>query len=463
MARAILISSILLVVAVVAPATARADECIHVVAKGETLGRIAARAGVRVADLRATDPALAKHPDRLRVGQRIDLCKARKHARRSAKASSRTRKRCGRSATWVEHEVRSGQTLSGIAGRYGVSVDTIVRQNPSLRKNPRALRAGTTLGFCAGRARAKNSKMCGYRTPVYHHEVIPGEHLGVIAGRYGVRRRDLLRWNPQLRANPNALRVGQTIRVCPEIAPRTRQRITHTVASGETFGAIARKYDTTTSQLLAWQRGRLSDPSRLRAGQKLTVWVDGSIVPGFADVFDDEGVLEHGIQLPPGKGYTVKWPAGAWGTAETIRAIQQAVARYQRRMPGGPKVHIGDISKKGGGPFPPHVSHQYGRDVDVGYVLEGKRAHETRFYNASAKNLDVARTWALVDAFLSTGKVKYIFMDLKIQKLLYEHARKKGVSEDRLDEIFQYPRRRRHGIIQHWRGHVNHFHVRFER
>ena len=452
----------LLLAAVAAPRSARAgDECVHRVRKGETLGRIAARAGVSVADLVATDPVLRKNPDRLRVGQAIDLCKARRHARKGGRAKGR--KRCGRGRTAVVHEVAPGQTLSGIAGRYGVSVETILKQNPSLRGDPRRLRAGQTLTFCAGRARAKNSKLCGYRTPVYHHEVIPGEHLGLVAGRYGVRRRDLLRWNPSLRKNPDRLRVGQTIRVCPEIAPRRRQKIAHTVQPGETFGAIARRYDTTRRQLLAWQRGRLSDPSRLRAGQKLTVWVDGAIVPGFADVFDDEGVLEHGIQLPPGKGYTVKWPAGAWGTAETIRAIQQAVARYKRKMPGGPKVHIGDISKKGGGPFPPHVSHQYGRDVDVGYVLKGKLANETRFRNANARNLDVARTWALVEAFLATGRVKYIFMDLKIQKLLYEYARKKGVSEMRLDEIFQYPRRRRHGIIQHWRGHVNHFHVRFER
>ncbi len=436
------------------------DDCTYTVRKGDTLGRIAARAGVRVGDLTASDPALRAHPDRLRVGQTIDLCKARKKARAAGRAS---RKRCGRRRTAVVHEVRAGETLSKIAGRYGVSVRTILDQNPSLRGDPKRLRAGATLSFCAGRARAKNAKMCGYRTPVYHHEVIPGEHLGLVAGRYGVRRKDLLRWNPSLRKNPDALRVGQTIRVCPEIAPRTRQKIEHTVQPGETFGAIARRYDTTRRQLLAWQRGRLSDPSRLRAGQKLSVWVEGAVVPGFADVFDDAGVLQHGIQLPPGRGYTVKWPAGAWGTAETIRSIQRAVAAYQRKMPGGPKIHIGDISKKGGGPFPPHVSHQYGRDVDVGYVLRGKFAHDKRFHNANAKNLDVARTWALVDAFLATGRVKYIFMDYKIQKLLYEHARKKGVSERRLDEIFQYPRRRRHGIIQHWRGHVHHFHVRFER
>jgi hypothetical protein len=56
-------------------------------------------------------------------------------------------------------------------------------------------------------------------------------------------------------------------------------------------------------------------------------------------------------------------------------------------------------------------------------------------------------------------------MDYRIQKLLYEYAEKKGVNEDTLDELFQYPRGRgrTHGLIRHWRGHSNHFHVRFRK
>jgi len=126
-------------------------------------------------------------------------------------------------------------------------------------------------------------------------------------------------------------------------------------------------------------------------------------------------------------------------------------------------VHVGDISKRGGGPFSPHISHQHGRDVDMGYVLKGNDAHETKFRGANAKNLDVARTWTLIKAFIDTDEVTYIFMDHRIQKLLYEYAQSRGVDEDTLDELFQYPRGRgrSHGIIRHWKGHSNHFHVRF--
>src|SRR5690606_15902155 len=115
-------------------------------------------------------------------------------------------------------------------------------------------------------------------------------------------------------------------------------------------------------------------------------------VPGFGGIDDDKGVLSGGVQLPKGRHYHVKWEAASWGTATAIRAIQSAVSEYQRRMPGGPKVHIGDISKRAGGKFPPHLSHQHGRDVDIGYVLTGKYRDETRFKSANKDNLDVART-----------------------------------------------------------------------
>src|SRR5690606_7758388 len=167
------------------------------------------------------------------------------------------------------------------------------------------------------------------------------EHLGQIAGRYGVRKGDLLRLNASLRSNPNMLRVGQDIRVCPLISPRERQRIDYTVQSGDTIGSIAKRYELTPNELIRYQQGKLVDPNTLREGQRLKVWVDGSIVRGFADVGDDDtGVLRGGVQRPAGAHYVVKWAAGAWGTAKAVRTIQSAVAMYQRRKPGGPKIHV---------------------------------------------------------------------------------------------------------------------------
>ena len=431
----------------------------HEVQSGQTLSGIAAKHGVSQRSIERANPGL--NPNLIRPGQTLKVCLPGSSSSKSkSKSSGRS---CGGGKTISEHEVRSGETLSGIASKYGVSVDTIIARNAALKKNPNALRVGQDLLICADSRRAKASKLCGNRTPLHTHEVLPGEHLGEIAGRYGVRRRDLQRLNSSLRSNSNLLRVGQKIRVCPQIAPRSIDKFEHTVQSGETLSGIAKKYGVTTNELLGYQRGKLKNANDLRVGQSLVVYKPGKLLPGYGAYDDDKGVLKSGVQLPPGKYYVVKKPVYAWGTGKTIRLIQSAIAAYRRVWKSSPKIHVGDISKKGGGKFPPHRSHQHGHDVDIGYVLKGEKKDETRFTSANSKNLDVARTWSLLKAFLDTDEVKYIFVDTSIQKLLYEHAKQKGVSRDTLDELFQYPRRHGHGIIRHSKGHVNHFHLRFHK
>ena len=434
-----------------------ARDCEHTVQAGDTLESIAAARGLTPRDLVQVNPALRKNPNMIRIGQTLRVCVPKRRAR----SSSGQGRSCGQGGTLALHEVRQGESLGKIASRYAVDEGAILRRNPDLRDDPNLIRTGQVLKICTGSRSTRASKMCGYRSPVHTHRVVPGEHLGGVAGRYGVRRRDLVGWNPSLRDNPDMLRVGQRILVCPEIAPRERTRLVHTVSSGEALGTIAKKYGLTPNELWRYQQGKLSHRDSLRPGQPLVVWVDGDVVSGFATRSRNKGVLRSGIQLPTGRHYEVKWSAGSWGTAATIRNIQRAISIYRGRMPGGPRVFVGDISKRGGGSFPPHASHQHGRDVDIGYIHKG--SYRRGFRNAGPSNLDVARTWALVKAFIDTNEVQYIFMDLRVQKLLYEYAKSRGVRDELLDELFQYPRRRRHGIVQHWRGHDDHFHVRFRR
>ncbi|MCA9661134.1 MAG: penicillin-insensitive murein endopeptidase, partial [Myxococcales bacterium] len=150
---------------------------------------------------------------------------------------------------------------------------------------------------------------------------------------------------------------------------------------------------------------------------------------------DDPGVLRGGVQLSHGGNYVVKNADHAWGEAASVMAIQRAVTLYARNAPGGPKVHVGDLSRRGGGHFPPHLSHRSGRDVDVGYVLTGDDADVVRFRDAGKHNLDVARTWTLLQSFVATGYVRIIFVDTSIQRLLYNHAREAGADEATLEKL----------------------------
>ena len=127
------------------------------------------------------------------------------------------------------------------------------------------------------------------------------------------------------------------------------------------------------------------------------------------------------------------------------------------------KVVIGDISREKGGYFPPHRSHQNGLDVDLSYIHKKVRRLKN-FRRATAKNLDVVKTWYMIDTFLDTNAIEYMFIDYRIQKLLYEQATKKGYSKRQLNEVFQYPRGRGRtkGIIRHSPSHKNHIHIRFK-
>ena len=186
-------------------------------------------------------------------------------------------------------------------------------------------------------------------------------------------------------------------------------------------------------------------------------------MPGYG-VKSEGGALARGVQLPPSSHYTIKHPSLSWGTSRTVALVQKAIARYRKRTRGAPRVHVGDLSKHGGGPLPPHVSHQTGRDVDIAYVLRGEAGKDKRFRRATKNNLDVRRSWALVKSFLDTGRVRYIFMDYYIQEMLYERARASGMRQDELEELFQYPRGkpRARGIIRASKGHDDHFHVRLD-
>lgn len=170
------------------------------------------------------------------------------------------------------------------------------------------------------------------------------------------------------------------------------------------------------------------------------------------------GRLINGVQMPDGEGWQNIDRARAWGTQETVDALARAIREARRQFPDSPPLYIGHISAKHGGPLSPHRSHQAGRDVDISYYLSNTRAG---FIRATAKNLDLDRTWAFVRALITETDVELILIDSSVQKLLKDHAAKIGEDRAWLDEVFQYGSRSPRPLIRHARGHANHIHVRF--
>jgi murein endopeptidase len=164
------------------------------------------------------------------------------------------------------------------------------------------------------------------------------------------------------------------------------------------------------------------------------------------------------VQLTAGPGYHVRRPERAWGTPLVVRRLREIAAAYRRRFPAAATLWIHDISRRTGGRSSGHTSHCTGQDVDLRLALRGKGQG---FVDATGKTLHIERTWFLLLSLLKTCDVELIFLDRGLQRALWEHARRRGVSRRELAYIFRYPYRRASGVVRHADHHKNHMHVRF--
>ncbi|MCB9526366.1 MAG: penicillin-insensitive murein endopeptidase [Myxococcales bacterium] len=177
-----------------------------------------------------------------------------------------------------------------------------------------------------------------------------------------------------------------------------------------------------------------------------------------------KGRLLFGVQMKPSRGVHIRHPELAWTVPEVIHALEAAQAHVRQRLPGGPDLQVGDISRPGGGRFRPHFSHRNGLDVDLRYFLEGVAPGDHEHHFVAEHLLDCARTWAFIDHLVEQDAVDLMYMDVRLQKRLYKYARKQlQRTDEELDPILSYPKakRRKSALIQHARGHFNHLHIRF--
>ena len=147
----------------------------------------------------------------------------------------------------IEHKVAEGESLSVIAERYSVSVDTIMWSN-SL-SNPNKLKIGQTLKF---------PSISGVV-----HLVTRGESIWTIAKKYGVSRDEIVRAN-QL-DEPDKLRLKQAL-VVPGAKPLPVRNAPVAVASRG--AASSRSSESPSSDALTWPlSGRISSRFGLRWGR----------------------------------------------------------------------------------------------------------------------------------------------------------------------------------------------------
>jgi N-acetylmuramoyl-L-alanine amidase len=164
------------------------------------------------------------------------------------------------------YTVRPGDTLSGIAARFGVSAGTIARQNGI--GNVHVVVVGSRLRISGTAGPVRTATWIGGS----RYTVRAGDTLGGIAARLGTSASALARANGI--TNPNALQIGTQLRVSGgggggQVSSGTSSGGTYTVQAGDNLGAIAARYGT-SAQALAQANG-LSNPNVVVVGTRLRV------------------------------------------------------------------------------------------------------------------------------------------------------------------------------------------------
>jgi len=163
----------------------------HVVAHGDTVSAIAARHGLRTADVLAWNDLTWRsviHPgDVLRLGAGAERSRAR-----STSAQAETPRAAGR------HTVRDGDTLWAIAKRHGVSVSALAKANDL--GSTTTIRPGQRLTIPGTAAMTRSAARTLTPAPASEarsarHEVAAGETLWAVADRHGVSLTRLLAAN----------------------------------------------------------------------------------------------------------------------------------------------------------------------------------------------------------------------------------------------------------------------------
>lgn len=175
------------------------------------------------------------------------------------------------------HCVRRGDTIGTIAQRYGVSAEKLMRENGI--SNPRTLQVGKAL-YIPGQHKSRPSRQVASNSGGGTHVVRAGDTLGEIAEQYGTSAKALMSANGI--RNPRTIRVGQKLRVPgtavvastastkPEARTAKATASTqHVLRSGETVGALARRYGVSSQAIL--DANGIRDPRGLQIGRTLKI------------------------------------------------------------------------------------------------------------------------------------------------------------------------------------------------
>jgi len=317
---------------------------IYKVKKGDTLGEIAEKHGVKTADIRKWN--------KIR-GNRIFPGKKLKIYKRGAPAGSLTEEILASAGTKtitktksVKYKIKSGDTLGGIANRHKVKVSDIKKWNglknntihpgKSLivgKKKVKVTVPATTVAAASDTVSApKVSAKSKGKNSLY--KIKKGDSWWSIARRNNMTVAELKALNPKV---GRILKAGKKIRVAgsaPAVvvsksvapakavakaspSPKKKTTSTYKVKSGDTLYSISRKHAVSIAELT--RLNNMSRKSLLKPGMKLKVsGLAAKKVPEPTTGVSDRMALSAAASVPVSSAKVVKYKVKSGDTAWDI-------------------------------------------------------------------------------------------------------------------------------------------------
>jgi lysozyme len=241
--------------------TSSSSATTYTVKSGDTLSGIASSHNTTVSQLTSLNKI--SNANLIQVGQVLQL--------KASTSTSTTTSTTTNTNTATTYTVKSGDSLSSIASKFGTSTSTLTSINNL--SNPNLIYVGQTIKLSSTTTSSTTTTNTSTSSNAGTYTVKSGDTLSSIASKYGTSVATLTSVNKL--SNANLLLVGQTLKLSATSSTTTGKTTTtststsgaYTVKSGDTLSAIASKYGTTVSALAS--ANGISNTNAIYVGQSI--------------------------------------------------------------------------------------------------------------------------------------------------------------------------------------------------